>query len=62
MNPMTIGERWAEFKRSWHDNRAMRCPSCRGTGEPGHHVYRETVYWRGRPVDVCHNCEGRGVV
>lgn len=36
------------------------CPQCKGSGLP----FGEwtTVYWRGRTVNVCANCEGSGKV
>lgn len=60
MSSMTIRERWEEFKRSFRENDVPKCPECRGTGEP--HRYWTMVYWKGRPHQVCGNCEGSGRV
>ena len=59
-----FAERWQEFKRSWRTGEPMRCPACHGSGEPTgrYRAWAETVYWKGRPHSVCHNCEGSGIV
>jgi DnaJ-class molecular chaperone len=37
------------------------CPVCKGTGEPSG-PWTEKVWWKGKLVEVCHNCKGRGKV
>ena len=50
------------LKRWW--NSVPNCPACHGTGEPTgkYKHWANQVYWKGRLVNVCHNCDGSGKV
>lgn len=60
VRPMSLRERWAEWKRCWRENDVPHCPECRGCGQPVRS--RDYVYWHGVLTAVCMNCGGSGRV
>lgn len=54
--------RLGDIRRAWRAlDRIPDCPQCKGSGEPIN-GFSETVFWRGREVEVCATCKGAGKV
>jgi len=60
---------WSSFKKGakelWKElDKVPKCPACHGTGEPTspYKAWADTVIFKGKSHQVCHNCKGSGYV